>query len=650
MPDGAELRHWGFEDEYGNRGIPSRLIRVREGQIVHTQLKSTKGPHTIHHHGIEPDAHNDGVGHTSFDVNTRYTYQRRAAEAGTNFYHCHVNTPLHVQMGLFGGLIVDPETGPGTLWTGGPVYDHERFWAGCAFDPTWARLDHHAGVDGADVGLNLLEPRYFLINDKGGAEALEDPDVAVRATTGQTVLMRLFNATYHPQRWSWDTDVECVCSDGRAFDEGYALREIVMAPAERYGTRRGAVVVVRAPRQGRDAALDHGPRARRRRPARHRHRRAAARPARTGAAARPAVSGAARARPRRRAGSGRRRARTEGRGQGREGGEAEGHAQGAPQAAQEEEAAGAEEEAARRQEEEAGREEAAPLSAGSGRGRAQVNLARAPARCAHHPPAPRPAAGRRRFQPSGRPAARPRDPRGRAARRGRGRPRASAEASERPRALQGGEEGARGWARGRHGVQAGSARRVSCSSGGQPRRMDRDVDPIPSTAQPSCGRPSARMPATLRPSISTSFGHLIAAPGPATSATASPRRAAAAARVAQDERQHERAPRRADHVRPRRPRPAFFSRPSRTSRAARPRRPERLRGRWSTWSRAGAGAGGRAGSPVAARARAMWTSASRRGPRCHSARAAVDGERQRCPRRSRRAGARRAETSANVVA
>jgi FtsP/CotA-like multicopper oxidase with cupredoxin domain len=234
MPDGSELRHWGFEDEHRNRGIPSPLMRVRVGQVVHTELKSTKGPHTIHHHGIEPDAHNDGVGHTSFDVNTRYTYQWRATEPGTFFYHCHVNTTLHVQMGLFGGLIVDPETGPGSCWVGGPVYDHERFWVGCAFDPTWAALDHHAGVDGADVGLNRLVPKHFLINDKGGRESLEDPDIAVRATTGQTILMRLLNANYHPQRWTWDTDVECICSDGRAFDEGYALREIVMAPAERY--------------------------------------------------------------------------------------------------------------------------------------------------------------------------------------------------------------------------------------------------------------------------------------------------------------------------------------------------------------------------------------------------------------------------------
>jgi FtsP/CotA-like multicopper oxidase with cupredoxin domain len=234
MYDGTELRHWGFEDEHKNRGIPSPLIRVREGQIVHTELKATKGPHTIHHHGIEPDAHNDGVGHTSFDVNTRYTYQWRATEAGTYFYHCHVNTPLHVQLGLFGGLIVDPETGPGTCWKGGPVYDHERFWVGCAFDPTWAALDHHAGVDGADVGLNRLNPKYFLINDKGGPEALEDPDIAVRAKTGETILMRLLNANYHPQRWTWDADVDCVCSDGRPFEHGYPLRELTMCPAERY--------------------------------------------------------------------------------------------------------------------------------------------------------------------------------------------------------------------------------------------------------------------------------------------------------------------------------------------------------------------------------------------------------------------------------
>jgi hypothetical protein len=234
MPDGTVLSHWGFEDERGTRSIPSPLMRVRQGQIVHVTLKSTKGPHTIHHHGIEPDAHNDGAGHTSFDVGSQYTYQWRPSEAGTFFYHCHVNTPLHVQLGLFGGLIVDPEGGPGQLWKGGPHYDHERFWVGMAMDPTWANLDHHAGVDGLDVGLNRMNPQYFMISGKASPESLEDPDVAVTARTGETILMRLLNANYHPQRWTWDTDVECRCSDGRPFDRGYDVRSMVLAPAERY--------------------------------------------------------------------------------------------------------------------------------------------------------------------------------------------------------------------------------------------------------------------------------------------------------------------------------------------------------------------------------------------------------------------------------
>ncbi|HJT25031.1 MAG TPA: multicopper oxidase domain-containing protein, partial [bacterium] len=41
-----------------------------------------------------------------------FTYLFRAQPAGTHYYHCHVMTPLHIQAGLFGSLIIESENDP----------------------------------------------------------------------------------------------------------------------------------------------------------------------------------------------------------------------------------------------------------------------------------------------------------------------------------------------------------------------------------------------------------------------------------------------------------------------------------------------------------------------------------------------------------
>ena len=138
MPDGREIEFWSFEDRLQDSDVevvvPGSTIRVSEGDIVHVEVKPSKRQHTIHLHGIEADTFNDGVGHTSFEVTGSYTYQFRAGApfralsdptpqtrgAGTYMYHCHVNTTLHFHMGMFGALIIDPASGPGTRvsrWT-----------------------------------------------------------------------------------------------------------------------------------------------------------------------------------------------------------------------------------------------------------------------------------------------------------------------------------------------------------------------------------------------------------------------------------------------------------------------------------------------------------------------------------------------------
>jgi Multicopper oxidase len=91
-----------------NGTYPGTTIRVPVGAVFHCST-SGKGPppHTIHWHGIEPTPMNDGVGHCSMEIG-KYTYQWQPTFVGTYFYHCHRNTMMHFEYGLFGLLVFEP--------------------------------------------------------------------------------------------------------------------------------------------------------------------------------------------------------------------------------------------------------------------------------------------------------------------------------------------------------------------------------------------------------------------------------------------------------------------------------------------------------------------------------------------------------------
>ncbi len=251
MDDGNVVTIWGFTDLNAGGGMgmggqfPSPAIRVTEGQIVHTALtvKGMMWMHTIHHHGIEPSDANDGVGHISWDVfNGTYTYQWRASQAGTYFYHCHVNTVLHAEMGMYGALIIDPAPNPndppGTrrAFAGGPIYDLEAVWACDEIDSLWHTLDWAAGTCGDDVGLNNLRPNYFIITGVDGARsALTAPGIAVQMSVGQRLLVRYINAGYYPQRISFGgLTATVVASDGRPLPRPIQATSLRTSSAERY--------------------------------------------------------------------------------------------------------------------------------------------------------------------------------------------------------------------------------------------------------------------------------------------------------------------------------------------------------------------------------------------------------------------------------
>ncbi|MEH7334332.1 multicopper oxidase domain-containing protein [Neobacillus drentensis] len=88
--------------------FPGPTIRVPRGVVFHGQVKGHgQPPHTVHWHGIEPTAMNDGVGHCSMEIGD-YAYQWQPNHIGSYFYHCHRNTLQHFEYGLYGFLIIEP--------------------------------------------------------------------------------------------------------------------------------------------------------------------------------------------------------------------------------------------------------------------------------------------------------------------------------------------------------------------------------------------------------------------------------------------------------------------------------------------------------------------------------------------------------------
>jgi hypothetical protein len=185
-----------------NGTFPGPTIRIPRGVVFHGQVQGHgQPPHTVHWHGIEPTAMNDGVGHTSMEVGD-YTYQWQPNFIGSYFYHCHRSTIQHFDFGLYGFLIVeppdayDPSDGKnvggyprrtaanltdypqfpgfvgGKLESGDPhamtvPYDVEALWVIDDIDSVWREQADHAHQTFPKHGNNPGVDDDFRANDSG---------------------------------------------------------------------------------------------------------------------------------------------------------------------------------------------------------------------------------------------------------------------------------------------------------------------------------------------------------------------------------------------------------------------------------------------------------------------------------------------------
>lgn len=107
FPD-LPMMGWGFDGK-----IPGPTIRVKEGDRVRVILSNeSSGEHTMHIHGQKKPMVADGVpfiGQAPIKKGESFTYEFVAESIGTSFYHCHVDSAHHVDMGMYGAFIVEPK-------------------------------------------------------------------------------------------------------------------------------------------------------------------------------------------------------------------------------------------------------------------------------------------------------------------------------------------------------------------------------------------------------------------------------------------------------------------------------------------------------------------------------------------------------------
>lgn len=232
MPDGTRVTIWGFStNSMGGFSVPGPKLVFNEGDNVTLTLNNmTMHDHTIHLHGLDVDTANDGVAETSQAVPPMgsFTYRFAAPHAGTYIYHCHVHAVLHMQMGMYGALVIKPPDGSNRAWAGGPAYDLEATWVLSEFDTAW-----HSNPDG--VNLSQYNPNYYLINGRANPDPSSDPNTQISAKVGQTVLLRLINMGYLINRVSLGgISFQVIASDGRPLPSPQTATEWTIAPGERY--------------------------------------------------------------------------------------------------------------------------------------------------------------------------------------------------------------------------------------------------------------------------------------------------------------------------------------------------------------------------------------------------------------------------------
>jgi len=238
---GDLVRSWTFDGT-----IPGPLVRVTEGDTVVFTLENPAGnrnAHSMDFHAARVDVTDEFA---AIEPGETKTFTFTADYPGVFLYHCGASPMiLHIAMGMFGVIIVDPKDGDAL-----PAPDREY---------VLVQSEHYENPADIDT---LMQSQWTYVMFNGQAfkyDPLHDPDATRRleARPGERVRIYFVNAgpnefsSFHPIGGIWD----------KVFPSGNPDNAMVGLQSYTVGPGDAAIFDLISPREGSNAVVTHSIRA-----------------------------------------------------------------------------------------------------------------------------------------------------------------------------------------------------------------------------------------------------------------------------------------------------------------------------------------------------------------------------------------------------
>jgi FtsP/CotA-like multicopper oxidase with cupredoxin domain len=212
---GVTTKAWGF-----NGQIPGPVIEARVGDVLELRLTNhLPEPTVIHWHGLRLPAAMDGTDMVQRPIKPgdTFTYRFTLRDAGTFWYHPHMNETVQLERGLYGALIV---RGPNE-----PTLDAERV---LVFDDV--KLDRKGQIKklgGLIEGHDGRQGGTRLVNGKAESE--------LTVAAGQIERWRVINASSarYVRLSIGGRPFTILGTDGGLIEAPVTITEVLLTPADR---------------------------------------------------------------------------------------------------------------------------------------------------------------------------------------------------------------------------------------------------------------------------------------------------------------------------------------------------------------------------------------------------------------------------------